>query len=375
MSERWWRVKNGAVHNRKLQTLPGEIFKAWFNINCLASENGGVVPSIDDVAFALRMTKQKAAAVIAQLHVAKLLDKEGDVFVPHDWDAHQFKNDETKSARGKDSYVYVIGGSWESSALKIGFSKNPWARICELQTAHHEKLQVLAAFRCKASSEVDIHEVLKVHRKKGEWFTLPRPIKSTISAASDRSDSYENLVAELRTLLRSATTDTETETKSETEIAEPIGSSAVAPAVVDYRRDLFGRGLKTLGQITGKGPDACRSFVGKCLKAAGDDAVTVLGLIEDAERNRVVDPASWIAARLKSTGPPAQSRPITDFQRSRNETRNILDDLDIFANRSGGSPENSGILPGHSGERPEGLRGGTGAVAIDLPAGRCRASG
>jgi hypothetical protein len=60
--------------------------------------------------------------------------------------------------------------------------------------------------------------------------------------------------------------------------------------------------LKKLASMTGKGPDACRSFVGKCLKAAEDNAVTVLGLIEDAERNQVVDPAAWIAARLK----PAQ---------------------------------------------------------------------
>ena len=52
--------------------------------------------------------------------------------------------------------------------------------------------------------------------------------------------------------------------------------------------------------MTGKGPDACRSFVGKCLKAVGDDAVVVLGLIEDAERNRVVDPSAWITARLKT---------------------------------------------------------------------------
>lgn len=75
-------------------------------------------------------------------------------------------------------------------------------------------------------------------------------------------------------------------------------SGAVAP--IDHRQRLFSEGLQKLADLTGKGPDACRSFVGKCLKAAGDDAVTVLGLIEDAERNRVVDPSAWIAARLKS---------------------------------------------------------------------------
>ncbi|MDI3563539.1 DUF1376 domain-containing protein [Bradyrhizobium sp. Arg816] len=72
-----------------------------------------------------------------------------------------------------------------------------------------------------------------------------------------------------------------------------------AGASDDPRKRLFNEGLTKLAKLTGKGPDACRSFVGKCLSAAGDSAIVVLGLIEDAERNQVVDPAAWIAARLK----------------------------------------------------------------------------
>jgi len=98
-------------------------------------------------------------------------------------------------------------------------------------------------------------------------------------------------------LKRPQSTDNRTETNSEAK-----ASGAEAP---DHRSDLFGRGLKTLAQITGKGPDACRSFVGKCLKEAKDDAVTVLGLIDDAERNRVADPSGWIAARLKAKEAPS----------------------------------------------------------------------
>lgn len=94
MSERWWRAKNSAVNNRKLQKLPAELFRSWFNVNCLASANGGVVPPIDDVAYALRLTNQRAAVVLTQLAAAKLLDKQEDgQFVPHDWDEHQFKTD------------------------------------------------------------------------------------------------------------------------------------------------------------------------------------------------------------------------------------------------------------------------------------------
>lgn len=72
-----------------------------------------------------------------------------------------------------------------------------------------------------------------------------------------------------------------------------------APAPDDPRTRLFREGLAKLAELTGKGPDACRSFVAKCLQAAGDDAVTVLGLIYEAERNRVAQPSSWISARLK----------------------------------------------------------------------------
>lgn len=81
------------------------------------------------------------------------------------------------------------------------------------------------------------------------------------------------------------------------EDSEAIASGADAP---DHRKRLFSEGLKKLAEMTGKGPDACRSFVGKCLQAAGDDAIVVLGLIEDAERNQVANASAWIAARLKT---------------------------------------------------------------------------
>lgn len=77
-----------------------------------------------------------------------------------------------------------------------------------------------------------------------------------------------------------------------------------AGASGDPRTRLFNEGLATLAKMTGKGPNACRSFVGKCLKAADDDAVVVLGLIEEAQHNRVADPSAWIAAHLKTRTKP-----------------------------------------------------------------------
>lgn len=125
--------------------------------------------------------------------------------------------------------------------------------------------------------------------------------------------------------------------------SEPIGSGAVAPD--DPRTRLFRDGLSKLANMTGKGPDACRSFVGKCLKAAGDDAVTVLGLIEEAERNQVVDPSGWIVARLKSPafpqGNPHAKRTVQDAARDLIERVKSFDE-----------PQPTGELRGPAGGPP-----------------------
>jgi hypothetical protein len=111
-----------------------------------------------------------------------------------------------------------------------------------------------------------------------------------------KSDVSNERVKRYRQRKRNVTV-TPPDTETETESSEADASGAEAPT--DHRKRLFSDGLSKLASMTGKGPDACRSFVGKCLKAASDDAITVLGLIEDAERNQVVDPSAWIAARLK----------------------------------------------------------------------------
>lgn len=80
--------------------------------------------------------------------------------------------------------------------------------------------------------------------------------------------------------------------------SDPNGSADPPPR--DVRADLFGKGLKSLIAITGKTPDSARSLVGKWLKFANDEAITVLGAIEDAERNRVADPVAWITRAIQS---------------------------------------------------------------------------
>jgi hypothetical protein len=89
----WWRAYNEAVNDPKLQLISDSLFRAWFNLMCVASANDGNLPPLKDIAFTLRMAPTKAAQVLAQLHAAGLLDKTDTGFVPHNWNGRQYKSD------------------------------------------------------------------------------------------------------------------------------------------------------------------------------------------------------------------------------------------------------------------------------------------
>jgi hypothetical protein len=146
--------------------------------------------------------------------------------------------------------------------------------------------------------------------------------------------------------------DTEQIQKQNTD-ADASGAGAPTEPI-DHRKRLFNEGLARIAAMTGKGPDACRAFVGKCLKASGDDAVIVLGLIEDAERNQVVDPTAWIAARLKTRENSTNGR-RTVHDAARDLHENLLERMAAFDEPA-----------------PRSLCDGTGENAVRmLPARRC----
>jgi hypothetical protein len=252
----WWRAYNEAVNDPKLQLISDALFRAWFNLMCIASGNDGALPAIGILAFTLRMKPEKVGQVLTQLHGAGLLDKTETGFIPHNWSGRQYKSDKTD----------------ETAAERM------------------------ARYRERKRNE----------RNASVTDTAPR------EQTTEQKDS------------------------------EACASGAEAP--IDHRKRLFNEGLKTLGRLTGKGPDACRSFVGKCLKASSDDAIIVLGLIEDADRNQVVDPSAWIAARLKTpeTGNGKPKSAIT--QAIKNLNRNLASfdgpprEVDELCGAEGGTP-------------------------------------
>jgi hypothetical protein len=97
---RWLRINEDCIDNPKILKLPEALRWQWVALLCVASKNDGVLPPIDDVALCLRVPEAKAAEFITKLVKARLIDKEGDSFVPHNWTKRQFKSD-SSTERGK----------------------------------------------------------------------------------------------------------------------------------------------------------------------------------------------------------------------------------------------------------------------------------
>lgn len=89
----WFRYYTGTVHDPKVQRLPGDTFKAWVNLLCLAAENDGILPAIEDVSYALRMGEDAVKTILEQLSAVGLLDETKDGLQPHNWDERQYKSD------------------------------------------------------------------------------------------------------------------------------------------------------------------------------------------------------------------------------------------------------------------------------------------
>lgn len=94
------------------------------------------------------------------------------------------------SGRGSDDpelsgdwkgYVYFISNEVKDK-VKIGYSKNPWARIKDLQTTSSEKLLLVATVKTTDASEKKLHAELAEYLIHGEWFCICPLISGLINS-------------------------------------------------------------------------------------------------------------------------------------------------------------------------------------------------
>ncbi|KRR21892.1 hypothetical protein [Bradyrhizobium retamae] len=100
MNNPWFRMYAGVINDPKVMKLPEATRWHWVACLCVASDHGGKLPPAPDLAFALRMSEQRAAVLVTELYRAGLLDKVDGGFAPHNWSGRQYQSDSsTKRVR------------------------------------------------------------------------------------------------------------------------------------------------------------------------------------------------------------------------------------------------------------------------------------
>jgi hypothetical protein len=92
---RWFRFYDDTVNDPKVQRLPPEMFKTWVNLLCIASKHDGVLPSLADLAFTMRVSEGQLESRLEYLSKVGLFDETETGTVPHNWNGRQYKSDDS----------------------------------------------------------------------------------------------------------------------------------------------------------------------------------------------------------------------------------------------------------------------------------------
>ncbi len=90
MAGLWFRIYDEALDDQRLQRLPASLFRAWFNVLCAASRNGGTLPDLPDLAFMLRTRPGALSRRLEALKAAGLLEETDGALRPVEWERRQF---------------------------------------------------------------------------------------------------------------------------------------------------------------------------------------------------------------------------------------------------------------------------------------------
>lgn len=80
-------------------------------------------------------------------------------------------------------FIYFIAPIANQSGVKIGFSKNPGARLADLTSEVGIKLNLIGSIPGTKETEKEIHEKFKDQRLHGEWFRTNQAINRFVSTA------------------------------------------------------------------------------------------------------------------------------------------------------------------------------------------------
>lgn len=243
---KWFRTYADIVDNAKLRLLAFE--DRWHFVALCALKCDGLLEDETDpllqrkIALKLGVQLRELDEIKRRLMEVGLIEEN---FHPAKWEMRQHRSPDLpagESLEGYRGYVYFIGDP-SSATIKIGYSKNPWARVKDLQTGRTDNLCVVATVRTTDVSECAVHELLSDERTAGEWFKVSPRIKSLIaSIKAKRITDADDLVRYVANYV-AATKETEAESEAEELSSNEDTASDDAPAlsvehVFEYYQEL-----------------------------------------------------------------------------------------------------------------------------------------
>lgn len=112
---RWFRFYDDALNDPKVQKLPGDLFKFWVNLLCVASKFDGKLPE-DELAFLMRMDPKRINENINELKLLGFIDGAEEI-TPHNWDKRQFKSDSADPTNAERQARYRERHNGKSNAV------------------------------------------------------------------------------------------------------------------------------------------------------------------------------------------------------------------------------------------------------------------
>lgn len=97
-------------------------------------------------------------------------------------------NDEPKyEGPPPDCIIYFVQCQ-QTKLVKIGYAKDPWMRLSNMQVGCPTYLKMVALVRKPKTYEAELHERFATHRHHGEWFN---PDPELLALTKEYADEYE----------------------------------------------------------------------------------------------------------------------------------------------------------------------------------------
>jgi hypothetical protein len=90
---RWFRSYADTHRNPKVARLSDADFRLWHELLCVASENDGLIPGLEDLKHLLNRRLDHLSKALQRLLSGGLIDALDDGYAPRNWNERQYKSD------------------------------------------------------------------------------------------------------------------------------------------------------------------------------------------------------------------------------------------------------------------------------------------